>query len=393
MATSHQGPNGPRIHITIGRVEDVKVNLRIPGPTPCPDYVLEAMSRQMINHRGPEFRDLNFRVTENLKKVFQTSNDVLTLTGSGTGAMEAAVVNVLSPGDQVLSVSVGVFGDRFAQIAEAFGASVTRISFTWGTAADPDAIRDSLKANPNVKAVLLTHNETSTGVTNDMQAISRVVKDAGKLLIVDAISSLSSLPFLTDKWGCDVVISGSQKGYMVPPGLAFASVSAEAWDAFKEAKMPRFYWDFGKAKSYLERGQNPWTPAVSVFYGLDVALEEMMKEGMDNIYERHARIAQSTRDGIKALGLNLFAQESCASNTVTAVSMPEGIDGRDLTKQVQADHDVVLAGGQASLEGKIIRVGHLGYMTDEDVAQAVVAIGKVLPKLGFKPAGVAASGG
>ena len=360
------------------------MNLRIPGPTPCPDYVLEAMGRQMINHRGPEFRDMILSVTENLKKVFQTENDLLILTGSGTGGMEAAIVNMLSPGDVVLSVSIGVFGERFAQIAEANGASVVRLTFPMGTAADPEAIEKALAENPQVKAVLVTHNETSTGVTNDMAAISKVVREAGKLLLVDGISSISSLPFLNDEWGCDVAISGSQKGYMVPPGLAFVSVSPRAWEAFKAAKMPRFYWDFGRAKTYLERGQNPWTPAVSILYGLEVALYAMMKEGMENIYQRHARIAQKARDGVRALGLTLLADESCASNTVTTVNVPTGVDAKAMLGQLQSDHDLVLAGGQGALDGKIVRIGHLGYVTDDDVTQAVEALGKVLSKLGFQ---------
>jgi aspartate aminotransferase-like enzyme len=358
-----------------------------------PDYVLEAMNRDMINHRGPEFQDMLLQSTERLKQVFQTSNDVLILTGSGTGAMEAAVVNVLSPGDVVLSVSIGVFGDRLAQIAEAFGASVIRLTATWGTAADPETIRDALKENPAIKAVLVTHNETSTGVTNDMAAISKVVKESDKLLIVDSISGISSLPFRTDEWDCDIVMSGSQKGYMVPPGLAFVSVSQRAWDASKEAKMPRFYWDFGRAKSYLERGQTPWTPAVSVLYGLDVALEKMMEEGMENIFERHARIAQKTRDAVKGLGLSLFADESHASNTVTAVDIPPGVDPKALLQQLQSDHDVVLAGGQGSLDGKIMRVGHLGYITDEDISQVMDALASVLPKVGFQPVGSPARSG
>ena len=343
------------------------------------------MNRDMINHRGPEFQDMLKRCTDSLKQVFKTDSDVLILTGSGTGAMEAAVVNVLSPGDQVLSVSIGVFGDRLAQIAEAFGASVTRMTATWGTAADPEAVRTALAENPAIKAVMVTHNETSTGVTNDMAAISAVVKDADKLLIVDAISSLSSLPFYTDEWGCDVVMSGSQKGYMVPPGLAFVSVSPRAWDAFKEAKMPRFYWDFGRAKSYLERGQTPWTPAVSVFYGLDAALERMLEEGMDAIFERHARVGRMTRDGVRELGLSLFADESCASNTVTAVNAPEGINPGALLRQLQADHDVVLSGGQGALDGKILRVGHLGYITDNDIGEVLDALASTLPKVGFQP--------
>jgi len=369
------------------------VNLRVPGPTPLPDYVLDAMNRDMINHRGPEFRDMLQRSTERLKQVFQTSNDVLILTGSGTGAMEASVVNVLSPGDVVLSVSIGVFGDRLAQIAEAYGASVIRQTVTWGTATDPEEIRSALKENPAIKAVMVTHNETSTGVTNDMAAISKVVKESDKLLIVDSISGISSLPFRTDEWGCDIVMSGSQKGYMVPPGLAFVSVSQKAWDASKEAKMPRFYWDFGRAKSYLERGQTPWTPAVSILYGLDVALEKMLEEGMENIFERHARIAQKTRNGAKSLGLSLFADESHASNTVTAVDVPENVDPRALLQQLQSEHDVVLAGGQGSLDGKIMRIGHLGYITDEDISQVMDALASVLPKVGFQPVGSPARGG
>ena len=360
------------------------MNLRIPGPTPCPDYVLEAMTKQMINHRGPEFRDMIFRVTENLKKVFRTDNDLLILTGSGTGGMEAAIVNVLSPGDKVLSVSIGIFGDRFAQIAETYGASVIRLPFTWGTAADAKSIEIALKENQDIKAVLITHNETSTAVTNDLASISKIVKDHGKLLIVDAISSLSSLPFYTDEWGCDVVISGSQKGYMVPPGLAFVSVSQEAWGAFNKATMPRFYWDFGRAKTYFERGQNPWTPAVSIIYGLDVALEAMLDQGLDSIYQHHARMGSVAREGVKRLGLQLFSDEGCASNTVTAITMPDGIDGRDLSREVENDHGVVLAGGQGSLEGKIVRIGHLGYVSEQEVVESVDAIGQVLPKIEAK---------
>ncbi|MBF8267863.1 MAG: serine--glyoxylate aminotransferase [Dehalococcoidia bacterium] len=361
------------------------MNLRIPGPTPCPDEVLEAMGHQMINHRGPEFQDMLRRITENLKKVFDTKNDVLILTGSGTGAMEASVVNVLSPGDVVLAVSIGEFGDRLAEIAQVYGASVVRLSFTMGTAADPEAIRKTLKENPSIKAVLVTHNETSTGITNDMAAISQVVREFGKLLVVDGISSISSIPFHTDEWGIDIAMSGSQKGYMVPPGLAFVSVSQRGWEASKAAKMPRFYWDFGRAKSYLARGQTPWTPAVSIFYALDVSLERMMEEGMENVYQRHARIAQQARDGVKSLGLSLVADERWASNTVTAFKIPPGVDPGTLLQRLQSDHDVVLATGQGSLAGKILRIGHLGYCTDKDISLVIDALRSVLPKLGFQP--------
>ncbi|MDA0988666.1 MAG: alanine--glyoxylate aminotransferase family protein [Chloroflexi bacterium] len=363
------------------------MNLRIPGPTPCPDYVLQAMTRDMINHRGPEFRAMLLRITDRLKQIFQTQNEVLILTASGTGAMEASIVNFFSPGDVVLAVSIGEFGERISEIAEIYGCSVARLAFPMGTAADPEAIRKALEDNPAIKAVLITHNETSTGITNDMAAISKVVKEFDKLLVVDGVSSISSIPFHTDEWGVDVAMSGSQKGYMIPPGLAFVSVSQRAWDAYKEAKIPRFYFDLGRARNYLERGQTPWTPAVSVFYALDVALEKMMEEGMETVYERHARIAEKTRTGVKALGLTLLADERWASNTVTAFKIPEGVDPGDLLRQLQSDHEVVLASGQGSLAGKILRVGHLGYIRDEDINGVMEALASVLPKVGFQPIG------
>jgi aspartate aminotransferase-like enzyme len=356
-------------------------NLRIPGPTPCPDEVLQAMTKQMINHRGPEFRDILNRVTENLKVFFQTKNDLFLLTGSGTGGMEAAVINTLSPGDSVLSVSIGVFGDRFATIAEQYGANVTRLSFEWGKAADPDEVGKALQADPKIKAVLVTHNETSTGVTNDLEALSKVIKDAGKLLLVDAISSLGSLNLPVDGWGCDVVVSGSQKGWMVPPGLAMVSVSQEAWQAHATAKMPRFYWDFTRAKSYFERGQTPWTPAVSTVFAMDRALQMMLKEGLPNIIARHARLGELTRQGVKSLGLSLFADEKHASNTVTAVKAPEGTNANDLRKILLNENKIVLGGGQQSLDGKIFRIGHLGMVSEGDIEAVISALKVALPKV------------
>ena len=291
---------------------------------------------------------------------------------------------MLSPGDKVLSVNIGVFGDRFANIAQQFGAEVVPLKFEWGKAADPDAVKEALAVNPGVKAVLVTHNETSTGVTNDLAAISRVVKEAGKLLIVDAVSSMSSINLPVDDWHCDVVVSGSQKGWMVPPGLAMVSVSAEAWKAHSVARMPRFYWDFTRAKkNFDEKKENPWTPAISVVYGLSVALKMMLKEGITNIFARHARVGQMTRDGIKALGLPLFAEASHASNTVTAVGIPEGLDGKKLRQILREEYKVVLAGGQQSLDGKIFRIGHLGWVTEKDIKEVLSAIKSALPKAGF----------
>jgi len=358
-------------------------NLRIPGPTPCPTDVLEAMARQMINHRGPEFQQMLNDVTAKLKQLFQTQHDVFLLTGSGTGGLEAAIVNVLSPGDKVLSVSIGVFGDRFASIAQQFGAEVVPLKVEWGKAADPDAVRQALQANPDVKAVLVTHNETSTGVTNDLAALSAAVKEFNKLLLVDAISSLGSIDLPVDEWHCDVTVTGSQKGWMVPPGLAMVSVSPEAWQAHSEAKIPRFYWDFTRAKNYLERGQTPWTPVVSIVFALAVSLDTMVKEGLPSIFARHARIAQAVRDGVKSLGLSLFADEKCASNTVTAIAGSNGLDINKLRKIMREEYQIVLAGGQQQLDGKIFRIGHLGWVTEDDIKAVMSALKVVLPQAGF----------
>jgi len=358
-------------------------NLRIPGPTPLPKEVLQALSKQMVNHRGPEFVQILNDVTDKLKKVFQTTGDVFLLTGSGTGGLEAAIVNTLSPGDKVLSVAIGVFGERFAAIAEQFGAEVIPLHFEWGKAADVDAVRRALQADPGIKAVLVTHNETSTGVTNDLASISSVVKEFDKLLLVDAISSLGSINLPVDEWHCDVAVTGSQKGWMVPPGLAMVSVGPEAWQAHSKAKMPRFYWDFTQARKYLERGQTPWTPAISIVFALSVSLEMMLKEGLFNIATRHARVGKATREGVKSLGLSLFADESHASNTVTAVAASNGLDTKKLLKLLREEHKVVLAGGQQKLDGKIFRIGHLGWVTEDDIKTVISALKVVLPQAGF----------
>ncbi len=359
-------------------------HLRIPGPTPCPPQPLQAMARQMINHRGGEFGRIVNEVTANLKKLFQTEGDVFLLTGSGTGGLEAAVVNTLSPGDKVLSVSIGVFGDRFATIAETFGAEVIRLCFEWGKAADADAIRRKLQSEPDIKAVLVTHNETSTGVTNDLAEISSVVKEFDKLLLVDAVSSLGSINLPVDQWRCDVTVTGSQKGWMVPPGLAMVSVSKQAWQAHAAAKMPRFYWDFSKAKSYLEKGQTPWTPAISTVFALEVSLKMMLDEGLPNIVDRHVRLGKMAREGAKSLGLPLFAEEKYASNTVTSVAAAGGLDIVKMLKIIREEHHIVLGGGQLKLSGKIFRIGHLGWVNEADIEAVISALKVVLPQAGFR---------
>ena len=367
-------------------------NLRTPGPTPCPPEVLEAMGSAMVNHRGPEFKEIILGLTDKLKRVFMTQNRLYILTASGTGSLEAAVVNTLSPGDKVLAVSIGYFGDRFTEVANTYGADVTKLDFEWGAAADPDAIRRALKDDPGIRAVLVTHNETSTGITNDLETISRIVKSEfdNKLLLVDAISSLGCVPLPVDQWRCDVVCTASQKGLMVPPGLAFISVSEDAWQANKVARMPRFYFDLPAAQRYLERGQNPWTPGVSLCYGLDVALNMLLEEGMESVFARHARIADFTRSGIKALGLQLLADEAHASDAVTSVKIPEGVDGSELSELLRVEHSIVLAGGQGPLLKKIFRVGHLGKVSEADIQEVLQALETALPKVGYKPAHAAA---
>jgi len=339
----------------------------------------------MINHRGGEFAEILKSVTEKLKQAFQTKGDVFLLTGSGTGGMEAAIVNTLSSGDKVLSISNGAFGERFADIAEGYGAKVIRLSFEWGKAVDLGAVEkvlrkhDSIK-DGDIKAVLATHNETSTGMTNRLGDISAVVNKFDKLLLVDAISSLGCINLPTDDWHCDIVVTGSQKGWMVPPGLAMVSVSEKAWQAHAQAKMPRYYWDFSKAKDFLQKGQTPWTPAVSIFYALNTTLDLMLNEGLNNIFARHARIAQIARNGIKSLGLSLFPEEAYASNTVTAVNASDKIDVPKLIQVLREEHDVVIAGGQRKLAGKIFRIGHLGSVDDDDIKSVLEALNKALPR-------------
>lgn len=361
------------------------MQLRVPGPTPIPEPVREALAKPMINHRGPEFADLIQRVTRRLKTFFQTTHDVLLLTASGTGGLEAAIVNTLSPGDRVLAVSIGYFGDRFAEIARVYGADVVTLSAPPGQAAPPSAVAQALEASGPFQAVLVTHNETSTGVTNDLAAIAEVVRPSGALLLVDGVSSVGAIDLRTDAWGCDVVITGSQKGWMVPPGLAMVSVSPRAWEAYRLARMPRYYWDLGKARAALEKGQTPATPALSIIYALDAALALMEQEGLAQIFSRHQHCADRIRQGVKSLGLELFADEAHASNTVTAITVPADVDAARWLGLLRAE-GVILAGGQGNLAGKIIRIGHLGWIHDSDVDEILAALATTLPQARRVPA-------
>lgn len=361
------------------------VNLRIPGPTPVPDDILQAVAHPMVNHRGKEFAGVIERVAAKLKDFFVTTQDVMILSCSGSGGLEAAVVNTLSPGDKVLAITIGAFGERLATIAEVYGANVTVLPYEWGQAAHGDDVRNALKENPEIKAVLITHNETSTGVTNPLAQIAEVVREFDKLLVVDAVSSLGAIPCEVDAWGLDCVVTGSQKGWMVPPGLAFACLSDRGWKAYEQARMPRFYFDLGKHRDAQSKGQTPFTPAMPIFFGLDIALERMALEGMESIFTRHKKAAGATREGVKSLGLQLLCEdERFASDTVTAVKCPEGIDVSALRKLMEDEYNTVLAGGQGKLSGKIFRIGHLGLVDESDIRETIASLGDALRKLGYK---------
>jgi aspartate aminotransferase-like enzyme len=368
------------------RLARMQQNLRIPGPTPIPPAVAEAMARPMINHRGPEFAAIIGRVTEQLQYFFQTKQPVLGFPSSGSGAMEAAIVNSFSPGDAVLSVTCGAFGNRIAKIASAFGLNVTRHEVVWGRAADPEAVAQALAAVPNVRGVLLTQNETSTGITNDIEALARAIRqqNKGALILVDAVSSLGCIDLRMDEWDLDVVFTGSQKGWMVPPGLSMIGVSDRAWAATEHATLPRFYWDFRMTRKSLEKGQTPYTPPISIYYGLDVSLPMMREEGREAILARHAAAGKLVRERAQAMGLTLFADPAFASNTVTAINVPEGVDGKALTKALRENEGVVIAGGQERLEGKIIRIGHLGYFNEADLTACMDALERQLAVLGHR---------
>ena len=361
-------------------------NLRIPGPTPVLPEILEEMTNPVINHRGPEFAAILERVTLRLQYFFQTASPVLTYASSGTGGQESAIANVFSPGDRVLAISIGVFGNRFATIAEGFGLQVECIDFEWGQAADLAVIEERLRAAAPFKGVLMTHNETSTGVTNDVEQLAGLIRrySPDALILVDAVSSLGCIPLEMDLWDVDVVFTASQKGWMVPPGLMMIAASSRAWEASKSAKLPRFYFDWAMSRKNLEKWQHPVTPPVSLFYALDLALEKMLDEGREAIFERHKSIGEYVRWRAKEMGLRLLADHEHASNTVTAIYTPDSIDTKALLKELRVEDGVVLGGGQGKFEGKIFRVGHLGYFEEVDLVEAMDKIERRLHMLGFE---------
>ena len=365
------------------RNSNAEPNLRIPGPVPLPEDVLEIAGRQMINHRGPEYAQMLETMSENLRTMLMTKNDVYFITSSGTGAMETAVFNTLSKGDNVLAIIIGVFGIRFAEIAEAVGADVTRLQFPLGEAADIDDVRAAMRDIPDLKAVLITHSESSTGVANRLQQLCEVIHaESDALILVDAVSSAGAIPIATDAWGIDVVATASQKSWVSPPGIAMVTFSQRAWNAYHESTTPKYYFDIQQYENYLQIGQPPFTPCLPAMFTLEVALQSMVDEGVENVFARHHAIAEHTRTYAAELGFPLVPDPEVASDTVTAVRLPAGTDGAKFNAKVLADHNVVLGGGQGDLTGKIFRIGHMGWVVQQHIDEALEAAAAVLGEVG-----------
>lgn len=371
--------------------------LMTPGPTPVPPEVLLAQGSPLVYHRGPGYGRLLREVTVGLKALLQTEADVLLFTSSGTGGLESAVANLFSPGDRVVVPVAGYFGERFAKIAEAFGLDVRRLEYDWGRAVPSEDVAEALAEAP-AKGVLAQHSETSTGVVHDIEAMGRVTRDAGALFVVDVISSLGAVPYRGDAWGIDVAVGGSQKALGATPGIAFVSVSEKAWAASREASLPRFYFDWtAYRESYnLPDPESPWTPAISLMLGLREALRLFVDEGSEAVLERHRILSEATKEGVRALGLDLDGENPERAWAVTAVRAPEGIDGNELVAKVRKDHRIVLAPGQGPLKGKVFRIGHLGQYDRFDIVRCLAALELTLEAMGYpvkRGAAVAAAEG
>jgi aspartate aminotransferase-like enzyme len=343
------------------------------------------MARPIIHHRTPQFQVILKEVFEGLKYVFQTKNDVLVFASSGTGAMEASVVNLLSAGDSAVVIRGGKFGERFGEICEAYGINVIPVDVEWGKAVEPSGIAGILQSDvqKKIKVVFVTLCETSTGVINDIKALGRIVSNTDAVLVVDTISGLGAVEFKTDEWNVDVAVAGSQKGLMIPPGLAFVSISPKAWRLVEQAKCPRYYFDFGKSRKALKDADTPFTPAVSLIIGLAETLRMIRAEGLEPILNRHRKMAAAIRNAATALGLDLYAP-SASSDAVTAIKVPAGIDGEKLVKTMRDKYGVTIAGGQSELKGRVFRIASMGFMTQFDVIVAISCLEIVLSEMGYK---------
>ena len=353
-----------------------------PGPSKVPESIMLEMAQPIFHHRTPQYQKIFSEVTANLKDIFRTQNDVFVFTSSGTGAMEASISSLLSPEDKIITVRGGKFGERFGLIAKAFGIYADVIEVEWGEAVDPSVIEDKLSKDKSIKAVYTTLCETSTGVLTDIERIGAIVKKTNAILVTDAVSGLAADKLETDLWGVDVTVAGSQKGLMLPPGLAFLSISKKAWKLVEECKSPSFYFDLKRYKKSLDKNDVPWTPAITLVLGLQKALQMIKNEGIEEVWARHARLAQATRSAVNALGLELLS--STPSNAVTAVKIPQSVDGTQLVKMIRDNLGVTLAGGQEHLKGKIFRIAHMGYCNQFDVLVGIAAVEEGLQQCGYK---------
>ena len=358
-----------------------KYQLMAPGPTPVPSQVLLAMAQPIIHHRTPEYEALFAEVRAGLKTLVQTREEVIILACSGTGAMEAAVANTLSAGDTVAVVQAGKFGERWAEIARAYGLRAIELTAPFGHTVAPERVAEALTAHPEVRAVLTQHSETSTGVLHDVRAYAAVTRETDALLIVDAVSSLGIAPLEMDAWGIDVVVAGSQKGLMLPPGLGFAALSERAWARAAASTLPKYYFDLAAERTYARRNEAHFTPAVSLVVGLREVLRMLEREGLDRVFLRHDRLARATRAGCEALGLELFARAT-PSPAVTSVVAPRGIDGEAIVAAYARAHNITIAGGQGEMKGQVFRLGHMGYAAEFDVIAALAALEQILADLG-----------
>ncbi|HEX2302789.1 MAG TPA: alanine--glyoxylate aminotransferase family protein [Gaiella sp.] len=355
--------------------------LLTPGPTSVPPEVLRALSQPVLHHRSPDFAAVFGLAQERLREVFRTENEVLVFTSSGSGAFESAIVNLLSPGERVLAVSQGEFGERWQAMARTFGCDVVPLSYVWGEAPKPDDLRAAL-AESDAGTVFLVHSETSTGVVCDLEPLLAVCGEAGALSVVDAVSSLGAVPLDTDAWGADVVVTGSQKAFMTPPGLAFAAASERAWQRNEAAKLPRFYWDWARQRRAQAQGSTPFTPATSNVVALVEALGLVLADGLEAAFARHRALGRACRAGVKAIGLELYSPDDDSAAVLTGALTPEGVDAVALRLALRDNHGITIAGGHGDLVGRLFRIGHIGHVGIEDVAEALAAVEQELRSAG-----------
>ncbi|HOY08792.1 MAG TPA: alanine--glyoxylate aminotransferase family protein [Candidatus Omnitrophota bacterium] len=373
----------------------MKRNLLLtPGPTQVPPQLCEVLGRPIIHHRTPQFQNFLKEAFDGLKYVLQTQHDVYLLAASGTGAMEASVCSFLSPGDKAITVEGGKFGERWTELCRAYQVEPKVVEVPWGRAVSPKVIEKMLSEDKDIKAVYVTHCETSTGVTTDLKALGEVVKKTNAILVVDSVSALGVIELKMDDWNVDVVASASHKGFMLPPGVAIVAASPKAQALMAQSKCPKYYFDLRKYKKVVEKTDTPFTPAIGIVIALTESLRLVKETGLDNLFKHYERLAKATREAAKALGLSLLAEESCISNVLTAINLPEGMDGGKVVKRMRDTYGISVAGGQGDLKGKIIRIAHMGCLDEYDMLTGISCLEKVLKELGYKfklGAGVAAA--